>query len=484
MYEDRILSAPSESGRINERFYGKASFCFFSHLIEMKPILSTSQVNVNQLRSKPYLKQILLLGLAQAILMFAYGAVLPILPYYLIEFGAGSFEYGLLVATFSVFAFISAGPFGSLSDRIGRKRVILISLIGSSISLTIFGLANSIITLFLARAAEGFFTAGLWPAGDALVSDIVPSEKRGSAWGMLLAGRTSGMIFGPTMGGLLAFFTGVRFPFLFNASLAVVALLLCLVFIQEPLRSFRQTDTMEQVLGPAAPSILDKLKDSIRAYQSVLTIGGLLLAVALILRFTRIFSIATIEPMFSIYTSDPRTFAFSPLELGVFFFFFASSNAVSQLFFGRLSDSIGHTVPMALSGIVTAVGLLLSLLATTPYDLYMVAVILGVGGAMALPSTAAVAAEAAPPRERGRVMGLLGMAGSAARATGPILGGFFYAYILSITDIPYQAALLPLSCAITAGIIGTIVVIPLMLKKSTSTSASSLEKNGKLFEED
>jgi len=74
-------------------------------------------------------------------------------------------------------------------------------------------------------------------------------------------------------------------------------------------------------------------------------------------------------------------------------------------------------------------------------------------------------------------MGLLGMAGSAARATGPILGGFFYAQILSITDIPYQAALLPLTFAIIAGIIGTLVVIPLMLKNRTFTPTTSLVKN-------
>ncbi len=459
----------------------KSFLLHVSRVTEMKLVLSISSVNANQVYSKPYLRQILLLALAQAILMLAYGAVLPILPYYLIEFGAGSFEYGLLVATFSVFAFIAAGPFGSLSDRIGRKRVILISLIGSSISLTIFGLANSIIVLFVARATEGFFTAGLWPAGDALVTDIVPPEKRGSAWGVLLAGRTSGMIFGPTLGGLLAFFTGVRFPFLFNAALAVIALLLCLVFIREPPRSLRASDPTELALRDAEQSLLDKLKDSFKTYQNVLAVGGLLLSVAILVRFTRIFSIATVEPMFSIYTSDPRTFGFSPLELGIFFFFFASSNAISQLFFGRLSDSIGHSVPMALSGIVTAIGLLLSLIATTPYDLFMVAVILGVGGAMALPSTAAVAAEAAPPTERGRVMGLLGMAGSAARATGPILGGFFYAHILSVTDNPFQAALLPLTFAILAGIIGTLVVIPLMLKNRTKTTAAPMEKRVKHY---
>ncbi len=399
--------------------------------------------------------------------MFAYGAVLPILPYYLHEFGAGAFEYGLLVATFSIFAFIAAGPFGSLSDRMGRKPVILISLVGASISLVIFGLANSIILLFIARAAEGFFTAGLWPSSDALVSDIVPPEKRGSAWGTLLAGRTTGMIFGPTLGGILVVFFGLRIPFLINAALAVMAFFLCLLFIKEPSQDYRTAIIMEQI-EEDTPSILKKLKGGMYAYRSVLIIGGITLAVALIIRFTRILSIATVEPMFAIYATDPRTFGFTPLELGIFFFFFASANAICQLIFGRLSDSIGHEVPMALSGIVTATGLLLALMATTIWDLYMVAIMLGIGGAMALPSSTAVAANAAPPTQRGRVMGLMGMAGSAARAIGPIIGGFFYASILALTDSPYQAALIPLAIAVIASIVGTVAVLPLMLKSRNS----------------
>jgi MFS family permease len=197
----------------------------------------------------------------------------------------------------------------------------------------------------------------------------------------------------------------------------------------------------------------------------------MVLAVALIIRFTRVFSIATVEPMFAIYATDPRTFGFSPLELGVFFFFFATSNAIGQIIFGRLSDSIGHESPMAISGIVTASGLFLSLIAATPLDLYIVAILLGVGGAMALPSSTAEAASAAPPTQRGRVMGLLGMAGSAGRAIGPIMGGFFYASILALTNSPYQAAFLPLMIAVIASIIGTLAVLPLMLKSGKSSKS-------------
>ncbi len=400
--------------------------------------------------------------------MFAYGAILPILPFYLHEFYAGAFEYGILVAMFSIFAFISAGPLGSLSDRIGRKPVILISLVGSSIALVVFGLANSLLLLFIARAAEGFFTAGLWPASDALVSDIVPPEKQGTAWGTLLGGRTTGMIFGPTMGGLLAFYFGVRIPFLINAALAVVALFLCLTFIIEPQRN--QHTLVAAEITAEKPSLFEKLQGGIKAYRSVLVVGGMVLAVALIIRFTRIFSIATVEPMFAIFASDPRTFGFSPFELGAFFFFFAGSNAIGQVIFGRLSDSIGHESPMAISGLVTASGLFLSLIATSPGDLYMVAILIGVGGAMALPSSTAEAASAAPPNQRGRVMGLLGMAGSAGRAIGPILGGFFYASILALTDSPYQAAFPPLMIAVIASIIGTIAVLPLMLKSRKASN--------------
>ncbi|MFX1341169.1 MAG: MFS transporter [Promethearchaeota archaeon] len=421
--------------------------------------------------SRPYLGQILLLAAAQAILMLGYGAVLPILPYYLIEFGAGAFEYGLLVATFSIFAFIAAGPLGTLSDRIGRKPVILISLAGAGLSLFVFSLSNSLLLLFVTRAAEGFFTAGLWPSGDALVSDIVPARKRGSAWGNLLAGRTTGMIFGPTIGGILAFYLGVRIPFMICAALAFIALLLSALFIREPPR----TRSEEEILHDhSRQSWLDRFYLALKAYWNVLLTGGLLLVVAMIVRFTRILSIATVEPIFAIYTTDPRTFGLTPIELGLFFFCFAITNAISQLGFGRLADRIGHGSPMVLSGFVTAFGLFLAIIATTTLQLYLVAVFLGLGGAMALPSTAAVAAESAPPTERGRAMGLLSMSGSLGRATGPISGGFLYASILALTDNPYLAALPPVTIALIVGILGSLAAIPLFLRARRNTMNKKL----------
>jgi DHA1 family multidrug resistance protein-like MFS transporter len=282
------------------------------------------------------------------------------------------------------------------------------------------------------------------------------------------------MIFGPTLGGILAFYLGLRVPFFINGGLAIIAFFFCLVLIREPSKE-KSVSVMEYQVSQETPSIMEKIRGGFEAYRRVLVYGGLVLAVALIIRFTRIFSIAIVEPMFAIYATDPRTFGFTPLELGVFFFFFASANAVCQLVFGRLSDDIGHEVPMSLSGIVTASGLLLSIIAATTLDLYMVAILLGVGGAMALPSSTAEAANAAPPTQRGRVMGLLGMGGSAGRAIGPIIGGFFYAAILALTDSPLQAALIPLTFAVLASIIGTLAVVPLMMKSRRSRKVKSFE---------
>ena len=119
---------------------------------------------------------------------------------------------------------------------------------------------------------------------------------------------------------------------------------------------------------------------------------------------------------------------------------------------------------MVLSGFVTAFGLFFAIIATSTLQFYFVAIFLGLGGAMALPSTAAVAAGAAPPTERGRVMGLLSMSGSLGRATGPIIGGFLYASILALTDNPYLAALPPVTIALIVGILGSLAAIPLFLR--------------------
>jgi len=393
--------------------------------------------------------------------MLGYGAVMPILPEYLRLFGGGAFEYGVLVAVFSVCAFLAAGPLGSLSDRIGRKPLILLSLVGASLAIAIFGLATSIILLLVARAAEGVFTAGLWPASDALVSDIAPPAKRSTSLGILLAGRTSGMIFGPALGGLLSHYLGIRFPFLFCAGLALLALFFCALLIHEPPHGGPPA-TAHTSFEEDNGSMTARFGRALRRYSALLQAGGVLLAVALIVRFTRLFSIALVEPMFAMYATDPRTFAFTSLDLGLFFFFFAVANALGQLLFGWLSDRIGHEAPLVLSGVVTAAAVLSAPLATTPLHLFIIGAFVGLGGAMALPSSAALAAEASPPEERGQVMGFLSMAGSLARATGPILGGASYALILASTDNPYQAAALPILFCAAASISGSLAALPLV----------------------
>ncbi len=409
--------------------------------------------------------QVVLLAIAQAFLLLGYGAVMPILPFYLTIFGGGALEYGLLVATFSLCTFIAAGPMGALSDRIGRKPVILLSLVGSSVALVAFGLANSILLLFITRAAEGLFTAGLYPSSDALVSDLAPPEKRGTALGTLLAGRTTGMIFGPTIGGILAQYLGIRVPFFICAGLAALTFVFSFIIIREPRKHIEGKTIREDTASKVeAQSLWGKLGATLHRYRIVVGVGGTLLAVALVIRFTRIFSIAVAEPMFAVYATDPRTFAFSPLDLGIFFLFFASSNALSQLIFGRLSDSIGHDVLLILSGVVTAVAALTAILSTTALDLFMIGALMGIGGAMALPSSAALAAQASPPKERGLVMGLLGMSGSAARAIAPIIGGYAYAVILAATANPNQAAALPLILCAVISIAGSMAVIPLILR--------------------
>lgn len=409
--------------------------------------------------------QVVLLALAQSFLLLGYGAVLPILPFYLTLFGGGALEYGLLVATFSICAFIAAGPMGALSDRIGRKPVILLSLVGSSVALVFFGLANSIILLFVTRAAEGLFTAGLYPSSDALVSDLAPPEKRGTALGTLLAGRTTGMIFGPTVGGILAQYLGIRVPFFICAGLAILTFIFCFIVIREPRRKADPKVAKEDSVPLSeVESLWGRLGTTLQRYRVVVAAGGTLLAVALVMRFTRIFSMAVAEPMFAVYATDASTFGFSPLDLGIFFLFFASANALSQLIFGRLSDSIGHDVLLILSGAVTAVAALTAILSTTALDLFLIGALMGIGGAMALPSSAALAAQASPPEDRGLVMGLLGMSGSAARAIAPIIGGYAYAIILAATANPTQAATLPLILCATISLAGSLAVIPLILR--------------------
>ena len=129
-----------------------------------------------------------------------FGIVLPVLPYFARQMGASSFEMGLMVSLYALAQFLFAPVWGSLSDRIGRKPVLILGMTGFGLSFTAMAFVHSVAALILVRFLGGMLSSSTFPAAQALVADLTPPERRGGALAMMGGSSNLGFVLGPLLG--------------------------------------------------------------------------------------------------------------------------------------------------------------------------------------------------------------------------------------------------------------------------------------------
>src|SRR3989339_1323244 len=146
----------------------------------------------------------LILLITMFLVMVGFGIIFPVLPFFSIELGATPFQIGMLMASYSLMQFIFAPFWGGLSDKYGRRPIILIGLFGFSITFILFGMATNLFMLFASRIAGGILSSACLPTVLAYVADVTNEEDRGAGMGMVGAAMGLGIIVGPAIGGLFA----------------------------------------------------------------------------------------------------------------------------------------------------------------------------------------------------------------------------------------------------------------------------------------
>jgi multidrug resistance protein len=177
---------------------------------------------------------LLMLSFIMLVNAVAYGTIIPLLYPYAKLFGINEIGLGFLLTSFSLAQFIATPILGRLSDKVGRKPVLLFCLAGTAASLALFASATSVLMLFVARIIDGI-TGGNISVAQAIIADSTEGEERGKAFGMLGAAFGVGFVAGPAIGGLVSHYFGLTVPFWIGAVMALVGTVLGYFILPETL---------------------------------------------------------------------------------------------------------------------------------------------------------------------------------------------------------------------------------------------------------
>ncbi|HLS91628.1 MAG TPA: MFS transporter, partial [Limnochordia bacterium] len=188
-----------------------------------------------------------------------FGLVIPILPLLAREFGASAFLLGLMTASYAVVQFLFAPIWGQVSDRVGRKKVLMVGITGLAFSFLLMGFAKSYWMLFTARVLGGFLSSATLPAAQAMAAELSGTKNRAKAMGLMGAAFGTGFIFGPLIGGVLTPL-GFSVPFITGGVMGLATVALSAWALREPPRSKGDQDPDQQ---EAPRSTLEGLRQAL-----------------------------------------------------------------------------------------------------------------------------------------------------------------------------------------------------------------------------
>lgn len=348
--------------------------------------------------------------------LLGFGMVIPLLPFYADQYGAHGATVGLVVGVYSFMQFFFAPVWGRLSDRIGRRPVLLISLCGSVTGYAVFAFATTLPLLFASRIVAGIAAANIGTA-QAYVADTTTTENRAKGMGMIGAAFGLGFIFGPPTGGLLSAL-GTRFGFHGNFLPGAAAAALSLTALT--LAFFRLRESKPESLVPRSgiPPQFDPAMWRIVSNRRALS------AIMFSL-FAVILAFAGMET--SVVLHGKERFGFTPRDLGYFFGLMGVIVAVIQGgLIGRLASRFGERGLVLFGSACLAAGFVSIPAMNTAGPLFVVAALVAIGQGLCYPSLTSLVTKNAAEGQHGSILGISSSMGSLARMIGPVLAGWLY----------------------------------------------------------
>ena len=356
-----------------------------------------------------------------------FGIVIPLLPFYAENFGIAALQVTILFSAFSVGQLFGETVFGRLSDRIGRRPVLIGTILAGALGYALLAYVPNYPLAFLLRLLGGF-AAGNISTVQAYIADISPPDLRVRRLGLVGSMFGLGFVVGPAIGGLLTDPAlgpaGYRLPLLIAAGLGLLAAAGVALFVRES----RHTAHATVALGRRFSLVHDAWASPVIRNVLLATMVG-----------TGAFS--AMEAVFALWAH--ARFAWGPREVGLIFAFIGTLSALSQAFLvGFLVRRLGEANTLALGLLIAAASLVMQAVAPTGALVVAVTTFTVIGISVTNPAIAGLISRATASHHQGAMLGLNGSASALARILGPIIAGFLFSGVGVNAPFYFAAAML------------------------------------------
>ena len=337
--------------------------------------------------------------------VIGFGIVIPVLPHYVESFGASPFTITMLFAVFAFCSFFS-GPFlGSLSDKVGRRPMLLISIISTALGWLVFALAHNVFFLFLGRIIDGMAAGNISIAQNSLVDIAKNKEERTSNLGLIGAAFGIGFILGPLIGGLLSSFSQST-PFWFATVLAILNVIVAYFFLPE---------TNTKLNKDARPSF-NPFTPLIRGMKNRILVPSFLAW------FLFVLAISSFQAIFALFID--RTFGLGPFAAGLIFTAMGVIIALNQVVALKHFWLKYFTEPNIEFWMILITGIAYFVLSIPILPVFLFAMVINAFGQSILRvvMTSQIVSHSAP-EEQGEALGILSSIQSAGMIFGPLIAG-------------------------------------------------------------
>jgi len=388
---------------------------------------------------------LVILFITLVIMMMGFGIIIPILPDLVVKFGGTGVEMGGLMAIFSAMQFLFSPMWGSLSDRFGRRPILMLGVFGNAVSMLALGLSTQLWMLFAARGLAGVLSSATLPTAMAYISDSTDEKSRGGGMGVIGAAMGLGMVLGPGVGGLLSA-VSLQAPFYFAAILSLIAVVAIWLFLPESLE-VEKRETSVNLQGPQLKAMWESLFGP--------------LAFLFISAFMISFAMTNFEGIYAFYAK--ARYDYGPETIGVILTAIGVVSVIAQgALTGIATRKFGEVNVIKVSLFASVVGFLVMLLATNLTTVILTSSFFVLANAMLRPAVSSLISQRTS-HGQGIAMGLNNAYMSLGRVVGPLWAGV-------VIDIDLYFPFITGAIVMLIGFIASLVYL-----RSDTSSKTSVE---------